>query len=103
MVKGNYSYPIDPSWSTAEIETVIKMLNVVEKAYEGGVARQTILQAYREFKSIVPAKSEEKQLGRDFYHKSGYQLYDVVKAARTSNRKTIQLSGEDQKNARRNR
>lgn len=92
MTSSNYSYPIDPSWSTTEIETVIHMLNLVEKAYEGGVHREAVLKAYRQFKTIVQAKSEEKQLGRDFYQKSGYQLYDVVKEAQNSNRKVIKLS-----------
>lgn len=92
MTSSNYSYPIDPSWSTSEIETVIKMLNLVERAYEGGVSRDAVLKAYRKFKTIVQAQSEEKQLGRDFYRKSGYQLYDVVKEAQQSNRKIIKLS-----------
>ncbi len=36
MIK-NYSYPLDPSWSTEEISSVLYFLNQVEKAYEGKV------------------------------------------------------------------
>lgn len=92
MASGNYSYPIDPSWSTDEIETVIHMLNLVEKAYEGGVSRAELLAAYQQFKTIVQSKSEEKQLGRVFCRRSGYQLYDVVQAAKNNNRKIIKMS-----------
>ena len=92
MANGNYSYPIDPSWTTTELETVIGLLNSVEAAYESGVTRSAILKSYREFKKIVPAKSEEMQLGRNFYAASGYQLYDVIKAAQNSKQNIIKLS-----------
>lgn len=92
MANGNYSYPIDPSWTTAELETVISLLNKVEAAYEGGVPRQQLLKAYRGFKKVVPAKSEEKQIGRQFYEASGYQPYDVVQQARQSEQKIIKLT-----------
>lgn len=92
MSNGNYSYPIDANWSIKDLETVIKMFNVVERAYEEGAQREQILDCYRNFKKVIPAKSEEKQLGRDFYKKSGYQLYSVVKEARTTDKKLIRLS-----------
>lgn len=77
----NYAYPLDPSWSVAEIETVMAFLNTVEAAYEGGVAAAKVQATYQAFKRVVPAKSEEKRLGRDFARASGYQLYEVVQAA----------------------
>ena len=70
---------------------VIDLFNIVEQASEKGVRREQILEGYRQFKEVVPAKSEEKQLGREFYKKSGYQLYDVVKQARTTDQKVIRL------------
>lgn len=94
MKEVNYSYPIDPSWSTQELETVIRMFNLVEDAYEGGVSRERLLKGYRDFKMVVPAKSEEKQLGREFFKKSGYLLYDVVKTARGTEQKVIKLVQE---------
>lgn len=87
----SYSYPLDPSWSTDEIVTVVNMLRAVEDAYETGVNRQHVLDAYQAFKVVVPTKAGEKQLGRQFAKLSGYQLYDVVKAARQSTKKTIKL------------
>ena len=54
MTKGNYSYPLDPSWSTEEITTVLHFLSQVEKAYESKVDRDQLLQAYKAFKTVVP-------------------------------------------------
>lgn len=89
----NYSYPLDPSWSTAEIETVIAMFRAVEDAYEVGINRQQVMDCYRKFKMVVSAKSEEKLLGREFAKTTGgYQLYDVVKAAREQKAGQIKLS-----------
>ncbi len=90
-MKGNYSYPLDPSWSTDEIVTVVTMLRTVEDAYETGVSRQQVLTNYRNFKKVVATKAGEKQLGRQFAKLSGYQLYDVVKAAQESTAKKIKL------------
>lgn len=89
----NYSYPLDPSWSTAEIETVIAMFRAVEDAYEVGINRQQVMDCYRKFKMVVSAKSEEKRLGKEFAKATGgYQLYDVVKAAREQKAGQIKLS-----------
>lgn len=81
----NFSYPIDPQWTTDEINKVAQMLNLVADAYEVGVDRQDVLHAYDQFKSVVAAKSEEKSIGRDFKKASGYSLYLVVKTARQTN------------------
>lgn len=89
MNNQNYNYPIDPSWSTAEIITVTQMFQLVEDAYEGGASREELLEHYRLFKQIVQSKSEEKQLGRQFEQDSGYQLYEVIKAARQSTKNRI--------------
>lgn len=89
----NYSYPLYPGWSTAEIETVIAMFRVVEDAYETGINRQQIMDCYRDFKNVVPAKSEEKRLGKEFAKVTGgYQFYDVIKAAREQKAGQIKLS-----------
>ncbi len=90
-MKGNYSYPLDPSWTTDEIVTVVTMLRTVEDAYETGVARQQVLDNYRKFKEVVPTKAGEKRVGRQFAKLSGYQLYDVVKTAKESTAKKIKL------------
>lgn len=94
MQSQNYSYPLNPSWSTAEMETVIAMLRAVEDAYEVGINRQELLKRYWAFKQIVNSKAEEKQIGRDFERESGYVLYRVVKQARESDARTIKMAGD---------
>lgn len=73
MTKGNYSYPLDPSWSTEEITTVLHFLSQVEKAYESKVDRDQLLEAYKAFKTVVPGKAPEKQLDKAFQEASGFQ------------------------------
>lgn len=77
----NYSYPLDFSWSTEEISSVLSFLNQVEKAYEGGVEASILLERYRQFKEVVKSKGEERQIDRDFEAVSGYSTYRAVKAA----------------------
>ncbi|MBD5806007.1 UPF0223 family protein [Lactobacillus sp. 0.1XD8-4] len=93
MNSQNYSYPLDPSWTTKEMEQVIAMFRAVEDAYEVGVDRRLVLECYRAFKQVVPSKAEEKQLGREFEKNSGYVLYQVVKEAQESSTKKIKMVG----------
>lgn len=87
----NYSYPLNPDWTTEELITVTKMFQLVEDAYEVGADKQAILAQYKLFKEIVNSKAEEKQLGREFKQSAGYELYDVVQAARQTTRKIVKL------------
>ena len=77
----NYSYPLDLSWSTEEIASVLSFLNDVEAAYESKVARDQLLASYKAFKQVVPSKGQEKQIGKEFETASGYSLYRAVQAA----------------------
>ncbi|SEN31526.1 Uncharacterized protein YktA, UPF0223 family [Mesobacillus persicus] len=77
-----YQYPIDYTWKTDEIVDVIRFFENVELAYEKGVSREGLMAAYRRFKEIVPSKSEEKQLFKEFEEESGYSSYRTVKAAK---------------------
>ncbi|MCM3123466.1 UPF0223 family protein [Mesobacillus sp. AQ2] len=74
-----YQYPIDYTWSTDEIVDVIHFYECIEKAHEKGIDRDTLLQAYRRFKEIVPGKAEEKTLFNEFEEVSGYVSYQAVK------------------------
>ena len=56
MTKGNYSYPLDPSWSTEEITTVLHFLSQVEKAYESKVDRDNSCKPIRHLKPLSQAK-----------------------------------------------
>ncbi|GAB2543291.1 UPF0223 family protein [Gracilibacillus alcaliphilus] len=78
----NYSYPIDPSWSTNEIIDVVNYYSLIEKAYEKGVSKQDLIVAYNRYKEIVPSKSEEKQLDKQFEKQSSYVPFRVIKKAR---------------------
>nr|WP_252893190.1 UPF0223 family protein [Lentilactobacillus otakiensis] len=40
------------------------------------------MDAYRKFQQVVPAKMEQKQLEREFEHRSGYDSYQVIKLSK---------------------
>ena len=91
MTKGNYSYPLDPSWSTEEITTVLHFLSQVEKAYESKVDRDQLLEAYKAFKTVVPGKAPEKQLDKAFQEASGFSIYQAVRAAKAKEKGFVTL------------
>ena len=75
-----YDYPIDYTWSTEEIITVMALYNAVEKAYEEGINKDEFMSAYRGFKTIIQSMSQEKQIDKQFLEASGYSIYKVKKA-----------------------
>ncbi|HFI0694306.1 TPA: UPF0223 family protein [Streptococcus suis] len=87
----NYSYPLDFSWSTEEISSVLSFLNQVEAAYENGIDAANILMAYKKFKEVVKSKGQERQIDRDFEDVSGYSTYRVMKAAQEKGKGVIRL------------
>ncbi len=86
-MKENYSYPLDLTWSTAEMTVVLSFFNQVEAYYESNVNCEKFSAAYAEFKKVVPSKMQEKQLGREFEQTSGYSIYQAVKGVQASGRK----------------
>lgn len=78
----NYSYPLDLSWSTEELASVLSFFNKVEEAYESKVEAKEYMEAYRTFKKVVPSIGEEKRLGREFEEVSGYSLYRATQTAK---------------------
>ena len=86
-----YSYPLDLSWSTEELASVLSFFNDVEAAYEDKVEAKKLLESYKEFKLVVPSKREEKRLGREFETVSGYSLYRAVQAAKEKREGKISL------------
>lgn len=83
MSEKEYSYPLDLDWSTDEIVTVTEFFVAIEDAFEaGGVKRGILAETYRKFKTVVPGKSEEKTLFREFKSRSGLEAYAVVKQLR---------------------
>lgn len=79
-----YQYPIDTSWSTAEIIDVIGFFEKIEAAYEKGINQEEIIEAYRRFKVVVPSKAEEKKVCGEFEVLSGYSSYRTIKKAKES-------------------
>ena len=78
-----YSYPLDFSWSTEELASVLSFFNDVEA--------KKLLDSYKEFKIVVPSKSEEKRLGREFETASGYSFYRAVQMAKEKGEGMISL------------
>lgn len=87
----NYSYPLDLTWSTDEISSVLHFLNQVENAYEAKVSVQSLLDSYAIFKNIVRSKAQEKQIDREFEKSSGYSTYRAVQAAKEKGKGFISL------------
>ncbi|EHJ52034.1 UPF0223 family protein [Streptococcus macacae] len=87
----NYAYPLDVSWSTDEIASVLSFLNQVEKAYESKVDIKQFLESYKAFKEVVRSKAQEKQIGREFEKNSGYSIYCAVQAAKAKEKGFISL------------
>ena len=88
----NYSYPLDPDWTKAELLIVMAFLTQVETANESGVDKVAFLASYREFKTVVKSIGEEKKLDREFEQASGYSIYKTVQAARQTNKKRVKLT-----------
>ena len=87
----DYQYPISLEWSTEEIVEVIKFFESIEKAYEQGINRTDMMDAYRKFKEIVPSKAEEKTICNEFEEVSGYSSYKVVQKAKLSSEHLIKM------------
>lgn len=79
-----YNYPLDYTWSTSEIIDVIAFYNCIEQAYEEGINKEELMNAYRAFKVIVDSISYEKQIDKEFKEVSGYSIYEVMKKAKES-------------------
>ncbi|MCY7032013.1 UPF0223 family protein [Streptococcus sanguinis] len=87
----NYSYPLDLSWSTEELASVLSFFNDVEAAYEQKVQADKLLKSYAAFKQVVPSKGQEKRIGREFENVSGYSLYRAVQEAKSKGKGSISL------------
>lgn len=75
-----FNYPIDYTlYNTDEITIIIKFLDLIEECYLTGVELTEFKSAYKAFKSVVRAKSEENTLYREFKEITGYDCYQAVK------------------------
>ncbi|KRO27156.1 UPF0223 family protein [Lactiplantibacillus fabifermentans] len=89
----NYQYPLDETWNTQDIIIVTDFYQKIEAANESSVPTADLIKAYRAFKTVVPAKSQEKQLGRAFEAASGYSIYHTMQAATATNKQRFQFRG----------
>lgn len=78
-MNNEYSYPLDYDWSTEEILHVMSFYQAVEIGYEEGVLAGKFEEAYNDFKKIVPSKSEEKTLFKEYEKVSGKVPYLLIK------------------------
>ena len=75
-----FNYPIDYTlYNTEEITIIIRFLDLIEECYLSGVELIQFKSIYKEFKSVVRAKSEENSLYREFKEITGYDGYLAVK------------------------
>ncbi|MFD1419740.1 UPF0223 family protein [Lactiplantibacillus songbeiensis] len=88
-INENYQYPLDETWTTSEIITVTNFYRLIETANESTVPKAELLAAYQAFKQIVPAKSLEKQIGREFEAASGYSIYKTMQAAQQTTKQRV--------------
>ncbi|ARK31159.1 UPF0223 family protein [Halalkalibacter krulwichiae] len=83
--------PISLDWSTQEVVDVIQFFELVEQAYKTGVEREKLLGHYRRFKEIVPSKSEEKQVCKQYDEELNISTYQVIKKAREEKTPKIKM------------
>ena len=81
-MKENVNIPISMEWTTQEIIDVTTFFQVVETSHGKPVPREDILGLYGKFKEIVPSKSEEKQMFRQFDEDAEVNCWKTVQAAR---------------------
>ncbi|EAC9325609.1 hypothetical protein B9R53_00720 [Listeria monocytogenes] len=86
-----YSYPLNPDWTTEEMTIVMQFLEAIERAYEKGIDTLELKEKYRAFKQVVPAKGEEKRIGIDFEKASGYSAYKVMQLVKNATTSKIKM------------
>lgn len=85
----NYKYPVSHDWTTEEVIDVVNFFHAVESAYEKGVSKDVLLEAYRRFKEIVPGKADEKNYCNEFEEASGYSPYRTVQKMKSADSNAI--------------
>lgn len=88
-MENSYSYPLDIDWSTEEIIIVVEFFQMIEEGYESGIKSSTLMEGYRNFKTVVPSKAEEKTLFREFKEVSGFESYNLIKQLKDSHTNEI--------------
>ncbi|MDI6552837.1 UPF0223 family protein [Leuconostoc falkenbergense] len=87
----NYTLPIDGNWTTEDIVIVSNFVDTILKAYENGVSRDELVQRYKDYRAVMPSKSEQKRFDKDFERQTGHSIYQVTKLLQTSTEKRVRL------------
>lgn len=85
-------YPISIDWSKEEVIKVVQFFELIEQAYDRGVHKGELISSYHGFKDVVPSKSEEKQIFKQFDNETGYSTYHVVKEAKQTDREKVKMT-----------
>ena len=85
-------YPISIDWSKEEVIKVVNFFELIEKAYDQGVHKGELISSYHAFKDVVPSKSEEKQIFKQFDKETGFSTYHVVKEAKQTERDRVKMT-----------
>ncbi|WP_347550545.1 UPF0223 family protein [Pseudalkalibacillus hwajinpoensis] len=85
-------YPISIDWSKEEVIKVVTFFQLIEQAYESGINKGELVRAYYGFKDVVPSKSEEKQIFKQFDKETGYSTYHAVKEAKETEREKVVMN-----------
>ncbi|GAK07372.1 UPF0223 family protein [Geomicrobium sp. JCM 19038] len=82
MAKDEVSIPLSPDWSQEEIVAVANFFSVIEQVYDQGKQASEVLAAYKQFKSVVPSKSEEKKTFQEYDEQADTSTYSVIQKAK---------------------
>ncbi len=82
--KMEYRYPFSIDWTKEEILDVVAFFHAIEAAYEKGIKKEELMEAYRKFKVIVPGKADERNICNEFEEESGYSAYRTIQQAKSS-------------------
>lgn len=79
-----FSYPLDEDWTTEEIVAVVEFFEAVETGYDEGIKAGKLKGHYKNFKQVVPTKSEEKTLFKAFKERSGFEPFTLTRQLKDS-------------------
>lgn len=79
-----FSYPLDEDWTTEEIVAVVEFFEAVETGYDEGIKAGKLKGHYKNFKQVVPTKSEEKTLFKAFKERSSFEPFTLTRQLKDS-------------------
>lgn len=76
------SYPIDyNAYDTTEIIALVEFLAALEAYHETPTDQvEPLIEQYRQFRSILANKTEEKRIDEAFYKQTGIRIFHTMQA-----------------------